>query len=419
MLFLSIPAFYLDLSAQWVQQNSGTSQALTDVVMLDSVTVIVSGRNRSVLRTTNSGATWTDITAPMSSTERWNGISFYDASNGIVVGDNGVVFTTTNGGVSWFWHYIPGGQNCRSAIHLAAGAIYVGADSGWLYKTADTGRTWSANKISAGPIRTLFRWRGPTISNDLRYALTPFSVLKENSMPIISWQEQILSGFLGLGSEASDAEFCLDGDAGFIVDVQGDLRASPAILRRRTLDTGWVQIPSGTSRDGAFLGISAPSAKTVYICGTGGMVLKSIDTGFSWTTAAIPTTRTLNAIYFFNEHRGFAVGDSGTILFTSNGGMTGVSLSGIPIPGEFSLEQNYPNPFNPSTTISFHLPTTAFVSMKIYDGLGKEVAILLAQDFLPGVHRTEWNASAFPSGLYFCRFNAGSFSSVRKLVILK
>jgi photosystem II stability/assembly factor-like uncharacterized protein len=420
--FCTIAALHDEVSAQWVQQNSGTTQTLTDVVMLDSVTAIVSGRNRSVLRTTNSGTTWTDITVMLSSTERWNGLSFYNASNGIVVGDNGVVFTTTDGGASWapwFWHQIPGGHNCLSAIHLSPGRIYVGADSGWLYQTADTGRTWSSNKISAGPIRTLFRWRGPITSYDLRYALTPFSILKENSMPVVSWQEQVLPGFLGLGSEASDAEFCLNGDAGFIVGVQGDLRASPAILRKRSSDTGWTQISSGTPRDGAFLGISAPSAKTVYICGTGGMVMKSIDTGTSWIAATVPTTRTLNAIYFFNERRGFAVGDSGTILFTSNGGITGVSHRDNSLPKDFFLEQNYPNPFNPSTTISFRLPASAFVSLKIYDRLGREIATLLAQEFPAGVHRTEWNAGAFPSGVYFYRLSAGSFNAVSRLVVLK
>ena len=123
--FCTIAALHDEVSAQLVQQNSCTTQTLTDVVMLDSMTAVVSGRNRSVLRTTNSGATWNDITAPMSSTERWNGLSFYNASNGIVVGDNGVVFTTTNGGASWFWHQIPGRQQCLSAIHVSPGNFYV------------------------------------------------------------------------------------------------------------------------------------------------------------------------------------------------------------------------------------------------------------------------------------------------------
>ena len=416
--FCIIASLHDEVDAQWVQQNSGTTQTLTDIVMLDSVTAVVSGRNRSVLRTTNSGATWTDITAPMSSTERWNGLSFYDASNGIVVGDNGVVFTTTNGGASWFWHHIPGGQNCLSAIHVSPGNFCVGADSGWLYYTLDTGRTWSSNRISAGSIRTLFRRRGEPFS-DQRYALTPYSILTEYSMQPVDWREQVLSGFLGLGSEACDAEFCDSGSSGFIVGVQGDLRASPAVLRKRSSDTGWTQISSGTPRDGAFLGISAPSAKTVYICGSGGMLMRSIDTGTSWIAATVPTKRTLNAIYFFNERRGFAVGDSGTILFTSNGGITGVSRSDNSLPEDFVLEQNYPNPFNPSTTISFRIPASAFVSLKIYDRLGREFATLLAQDFPAGVHKTEWNAGAFPSGIYYCRFNAGSFSGVKRLVLLK
>ncbi|MCX6138580.1 MAG: T9SS type A sorting domain-containing protein, partial [Ignavibacteriales bacterium] len=349
----------------------------------------------------------------------WNDLSFYDASNGIVVGDNGVVFTTTNGGANWLWHHVPDGKTCLSAIHVSPARIYVGADSGWLYQTADTGRTWGAAKISTWPIKTLFRWRGPITSFDRRFALTPFSILTENPMPVAAWLEQMLAGFQGLGSESSDAEYCLDGDAGFIVGVQGDLRAAPTILRKRSSDTGWTQIPSGTSRDGAFLGVSAPCATTVYVCGTGGMLMKSIDTGDSWSAAVIPTKQTLNAIYFFNERRGFAVGDSGTIFFTANGGVTGVSHPDNTIPEDFALCQNYPNPFNPSTTISFRLSTSAFVSLKIFDRLGREIATLLERDFPQGVHQTGWKAGAFASGTYFCRFNAGSFSEVKRLVLLK
>ncbi|MFZ5946778.1 MAG: FG-GAP-like repeat-containing protein [Stygiobacter sp.] len=91
----------------------------------------------------------------------------------------------------------------------------------------------------------------------------------------------------------------------------------------------------------------------------------------------------------------------------------------IEAPKEFSLEQNYPNPFNPSTRISFNLPTDVFVSLKVFDVLGREVSTLIAEELPAGTHSREWNGSALPSGIYFYRLWAGSYIETRKLVILR
>ncbi len=99
------------------------------------------------------------------------------------------------------------------------------------------------------------------------------------------------------------------------------------------------------------------------------------------------------------------------------------------IPSEYSLSQNYPNPFNPSTHFRFSVPGTnqpsggnnasQFVSLKVYDVLGKEIGVLLHEKMNPGTYTIEWNASAFASGIYFVRLQAGSFSAIRKLVLMK
>lgn len=89
------------------------------------------------------------------------------------------------------------------------------------------------------------------------------------------------------------------------------------------------------------------------------------------------------------------------------------------IPSEYSLAQNYPNPFNPSTHIQFSIADARFVSLKVYDLLGKEVAVLISEKMDPGTYRAEWNASACASGIYFVRLQAGSFSAIRKLVLMK
>jgi len=86
---------------------------------------------------------------------------------------------------------------------------------------------------------------------------------------------------------------------------------------------------------------------------------------------------------------------------------------------KFSLEQNYPNPFNPSTTIEFELPKSAFVTLKIYNLLGKEVAMLLAEKRSAGSHRFNWDTNGLASGMYLYRLEAGDFSKSMKLILIR
>jgi hypothetical protein len=87
------------------------------------------------------------------------------------------------------------------------------------------------------------------------------------------------------------------------------------------------------------------------------------------------------------------------------------------LPTEYALRQNYPNPFNPATTIQFALPKSSYVSLKVYDALGKEVTTLVSQELSPGYFTIRWNASV-SSGIYFYRLRAGdaSTSSARGFV---
>jgi hypothetical protein len=86
---------------------------------------------------------------------------------------------------------------------------------------------------------------------------------------------------------------------------------------------------------------------------------------------------------------------------------------------EYRLSQNYPNPFNPSTTISFSIPSRSFVSLKIFDLLGREVATLVSEELTAGSHARQWNASGFPSGMYFYRLQAGAYTATKRLLLVK
>ncbi len=86
---------------------------------------------------------------------------------------------------------------------------------------------------------------------------------------------------------------------------------------------------------------------------------------------------------------------------------------------EFKLNQNYPNPFNPSTRISFQIPNSEFVTLKIYDILGREVKTLVNEEMEKGKYDYDFNASAFSSGIYFYRLKAGSFVDTKKIILMK
>ncbi len=85
----------------------------------------------------------------------------------------------------------------------------------------------------------------------------------------------------------------------------------------------------------------------------------------------------------------------------------------------YELLQNYPNPFNPSTQIAFSIPTGGWVSVKVYDLLGRQVATVVDSHMDAGMHATVFNAGALSSGMYFYRIEAGSFTAMRKLLFVK
>jgi hypothetical protein len=89
------------------------------------------------------------------------------------------------------------------------------------------------------------------------------------------------------------------------------------------------------------------------------------------------------------------------------------------LPEHFSLEQNYPNPFNPSTTIRYQLPVNGFVTLKVYDVLGREVKTLVSERENAGIHVVGFNATNLPSGVYFYRLQAGTYHDTKKLLLLK
>jgi hypothetical protein len=101
-------------------------------------------------------------------------------------------------------------------------------------------------------------------------------------------------------------------------------------------------------------------------------------------------------------------------------GSTNISRDeSVNIPSCFDLFQNYPNPFNPTTTIRYALPSSANVKLTIHDILGREITTLVNEEQSAGWKEVEWNGSASSSGIYFYKLEAGGFTEVKKLMLLK
>lgn len=89
------------------------------------------------------------------------------------------------------------------------------------------------------------------------------------------------------------------------------------------------------------------------------------------------------------------------------------------IPKTFSLSQNYPNPFNPNTTIKFDLPVSGLIKLSVYDILGREIETLINEDLKAGTYLVNWNASNYPSGIYFYRIETRDFTETKKMILIK
>jgi subtilisin family serine protease len=106
-----------------------------------------------------------------------------------------------------------------------------------------------------------------------------------------------------------------------------------------------------------------------------------------------------------------------SVLLIQNLTGTG-NISGI-IPHNYNLYQNYPNPFNPATIIKYDLPKTGFVSLKIFDALGREVSSLISSQQEAGIHEVVWNAKNFTSGVYFYKLQSGDYTATKKMMLIK
>jgi len=157
----------------------------------------------------------------------------------------------------------------------------------------------------------------------------------------------------------------------------------------------------------------------------GGWELNTYETtngGNNWhstdTTGAGGYATNINRFRFFGDTIGYAVGKrihkyEKNVITSANPGPTFVIK-------EFKMYQNYPNPFNPRTTIKLELPKGTNINLTVYNILGKKVATIIEGDFLPaGIHEFDWDATSFPSGVYYYKIYNNDIGFTKSMLLIK
>jgi hypothetical protein len=255
-------------------------------------------------------------------------------------------------------------------------------------------------------------------------------------------QKLVGIGASGHSSQGASVASSLDGNT-FIVGGPGDSSGVGAVWVFARNGGVWVQQGQklvgtgavGNAFEGNSVAISS-EGNTVAVGGEGdsnfvGAVWIFTRSGAIWTQQG---QKLVGSDAVGAAHQGWevAISSEGAVLdggpYDNNSAgafwiffnpTTGVSQISSNTPAKFKLEQNYPNPFNPSTSISFSLGIYGFTSLRVYDVLGREVAILVNEQKPAGTYTQQWNATALSSGVYFYRLQAGSLSETKKLLLLK
>lgn len=380
----------------WQVVNVGSTLNLQDVHFVNADTGVVVGAGALVLLTTDGGSTWTNI-SPSAVTVNLNGVFFFDADTGVVVGDNATILRTTDGGASW--SAISSGvfDHLLDVSFFGSNGICGGTGQTILY-SHDRGATWTV--FQTGFFGGGF-WGTSMISPTIGF------VIGENSIfqPLFG---RTINGGTGwtfvsfLLNNNEGREFAVD----FTTETTGYVAARVfdgrgAISRTTDGGTNW----STTIFSQALYGLDFPPSGAGligYAVGAAGTVLKTIDGGNSWQSQNSGVSATLRSVHFVDANVGYAVGDNGTVLKTTTGGEPPIGLSEgeEAIPGSPYLGQNYPNPFNPVTNVEFGIGNprqgrggSQWVTLKIYDLLGREVKTLVDRRLSPGNYTVQWDGT--------------------------
>ncbi len=385
--------------SQWTQQNSQVSALLIGIAFASPSNGWIVGEGGVMLHTTNKGETWSSYGSP--SYTNLNKIAFADSLHGYIVGDGNTILVTADGGTTW--RYIDDGNSALS--HYYGLKILNGAARAWVVGGREFNGLSSVLGMHLGYTAPQYQdYTGRCVGVDFIDEETGWvsgmnGLIMKTTNGGDSWSS--LPGDLNGGYTGLNGIRFFNTEAGLAVGDSG------AVIK--TVDGGshWY---NKRKKDEILFSIRLYSDSIAWVVGSENTVLVSTDQGESWQQQITQATGsvTLQDVFFLDANEGWIVGSNGTILHSANAGLTKVVESETGLAEKFTLKANYPNPFNPSTTIEYEIGDASYVSMKIYDTTGREVATLVEGELPPGRYTHVWSADGFASGVYYCRLSANT-----------
>jgi photosystem II stability/assembly factor-like uncharacterized protein len=384
----------------WLKKTTGNPIWLTSGSFLDDSSGWALGGISGIMKTTNGGEDWNVY--PSNTSDWLTAICFVSKNIGYAVGWFGRIIKTTDGGINWFSLNNPENYNLNTVKFFDEDTGLVGGNEGIL-RTTDGGKSWSNYEI------------------DDFYGIRSFSFINDK----IGWAAAIITYFTSDGGINWNPVWILQGhlpeyESICFIDSSTAWAAGNYGKIVKTTDGGthWTDQVNNTNLN--FYSIAFIDSENGWAVGDSGTIISTNDGGVSWRKMIPLTHESLNYIGFINRTTGWIIGNGGTILKTNNANITGIkNRIDAEIPSGFRLFQNYPNQFNPTTRIEYSIPNSSFVTLKVYDVLGREVAVLINEEKHAGNYEVEFNGKNLSSGIYFYKLQAGNYSSVKKMILMK
>ena len=371
--------------------------ASKDTTLIVGAESIFASSQGGVFFLTDNGSEWKCL-----NTNDIKCISFIGSN--IYVGAYGI-YCSTNSGTDW--NYVDYKSNIGKVYAIASNGKSLLAASSWnsntnrpgLYVAFNNKNVWEAH-ASAIFFEHL---------NDAA-VINSFYIVGTNSGPYLSLDDGISWNLINEGIQNKTINVLLTDEKNILAGTNAGIYVSS------NNGLKWLPAYDGLKD----LRITALAKNGLYIfAGTDNGFFLSSNKGNSWIPVNNGLTEfNINNIAIYKGCVYLLIGNQ-TIWKRSIDEITSIKNNYNKPVLNFILNQNYPNPFNPTTNISFSIPQESFVTLKIYDVLGRETACLVSEKLAAGAYSRQWNATGFTSGVYFYRFQAGIYSEIRKLNFIK
>ncbi|NOS83652.1 MAG: T9SS type A sorting domain-containing protein [Ignavibacteria bacterium] len=413
LLLITAKALGQNCTYTWQAQNSGFAGQLTSVKAVSELVCWAGGAGAVVFLTTDGGATWLNANPnPGVVVGMTNSIDAIDGNTAWLTSTNGgnaFIYKTTNGGVLW--------QQVFTLPRVIFGLEMTDALNGFAFGDP-IGNVWQLLLTTNGGLNWQLSPNAPSANNIEACLPGSFQV----SLPNIWWGTSITTVYRSTNSGVSFTSHEANVSGIYILAIHYN-----------SAGTGFsasISLSKSTNGGESYSSLPAPGAGNIesiqgegenfwFIRGTG--IYRSTNTGSSWEqvhTAA----QTLMQMDFPDGltgcQMGWAVGMGGGI-YKMTGSLVGTGNNQNEIPETYLLKQNYPNPFNPETVIEFSIPQAGFTKLKVYDLLGNEIAELVSGELSAGNYSVNFNEANVAGGVYFYTLSSGSYSSTKKMVIIK